>query len=186
MATVPGALLAGLSTPYARRGELFKAWERYHGRDDPDTLVWVAPSLVMNPSLDPGVIERAYADDPLAAAAEFGAEWRKDVEPFLSAEAVEACRVPGRLELAPFAPGPARDRDPRRGRAPVYVAFTDPSGGSQDSMTLAVAHAEGERAVLDLVREVRPPFSPDTVVTEFAAVLKSYGLVEVEGDAYAG
>ena len=39
-----------------------------------------------------------------------------------------------------------------------YVGFADPSGGSADSMTLAIAHAEGERAVLDAVREVKPPF----------------------------
>jgi len=173
MATVPGALLAGLSTPYARRGELFKAWERYFGKDDPDVLVWVAPSLAMNPSLDPSVIERAYADDPLAAAAEYGAEWRKDVAPFLSSEAVEACVVPERRELPP-----------RRGVA--YIAFCDPSGGSQDAMTLAVAHLEGERGVLDLVREVRPPFSPDQVCADFAATLKTYGVVEVRGDRYAG
>ena len=30
--------------------------------------------------------------------------------------------------------------------------------------------------MLDCVREIRPPFSPDTVVEEFAALLKSYGV----------
>jgi hypothetical protein len=41
-------------------------------------------------------------------------------------------------------------------------------------------------AVLDCVREVKPPFSPDAVCAEFAAVLKSYGLTSVTGDRYAG
>jgi hypothetical protein len=41
-------------------------------------------------------------------------------------------------------------------------------------------------AVLDAVREVRPPFSPEAVVTEFAALLKSYRVHEVVGDRYAG
>jgi hypothetical protein len=57
-----------------------------------------------------------------------------------------------------------------------YIAFVDPSGGSQDAMTLAIAHAEGEVMVLDAVREVRPPFSPEAVVSEFAGLLATYGI----------
>ena len=53
-------------------------------------------------------------------------------------------------------------------------------------MTLAIAHTEDGRAVLDLVREVRPPFGPDSTVQDFAAVLRSYGLRNVTGDRYAG
>jgi hypothetical protein len=63
----------------------------------------------------------------------------------------------------------------------------DPSGGSADSFTLAVGHMEADgTAVLDCIREVRPPFSPDAVVEEFAALLKSYRVARVHGDAYAG
>jgi hypothetical protein len=53
-------------------------------------------------------------------------------------------------------------------------------------MTLAVAHLHDNLAVLDAVREWRPPFSPDAVVQECAALLKSYGLSTVRGDRYAG
>jgi hypothetical protein len=54
-------------------------------------------------------------------------------------------------------------------------------------MTLAIAHRDKEgTAILDLLREVRPPFSPDTVVKDFATVLKSYGISDVTGDNYAG
>ncbi len=68
-----------------------------------------------------------------------------------------------------------------------YSAFVDPSGGSSDSMTLAVAHAEPDgRAVLDAVREVRAPFSPAAVVSEFAVLLRIYGIASVKGDRYAG
>src|SRR5439155_25997517 len=67
-----------------------------------------------------------------------------------------------------------------------YRAFVDPSGGSSDSMTLAIAHQEkSEKAVLDLVREVKPPFSPDAVVQQFAQTLKQYRIREVTGDRYA-
>jgi hypothetical protein len=40
--------------------------------------------------------------------------------------------------------------------------------------------------VLDLVREVRPPFSPETVCTEFATAIRAYGLSEAIGDRWGG
>lgn len=40
--------------------------------------------------------------------------------------------------------------------------------------------------MLDLIRERRPPFSPEAVVQEFAEVLKTYGIHEVIGDRYGG
>jgi hypothetical protein len=39
---------------------------------------------------------------------------------------------------------------------------------------------------LDCVREVRPPFSPESVVSEFAGLLKTYHVTRVTGDRYAG
>ena len=53
-------------------------------------------------------------------------------------------------------------------------------------MTLAIAHRDGDRVVLDAVRERRPPFSPDDVTLEFAALLKAYRVREVSGDRYGG
>jgi hypothetical protein len=50
-------------------------------------------------------------------------------------------------------------------------------------MTLAIAHREPNGiAVLDLVRERRPPFSPEDVTAEFA----TYCCASVVGDRYAG
>lgn len=174
MATVPGALLLAISTPYARRGALWEARQRWWGRDEAGVpLVWQADTATMNAAVDRAVIAQAYADDPIAAAAEYGADFRSDVEAFLSLDAVQAVVVPDRRELPVLA-------------GVRYVAFTDPSGGSQDSFTLAIAHRAEERAVLDCVREIRPPFSPDQVCGEFAQVLASYGISEVTGDHYAG
>jgi hypothetical protein len=62
----------------------------------------------------------------------------------------------------------------------------DPSGGSNDAMTLAIAHKEGNTVILDMVRERRPPFSPEAVVEEFANELKNYRITTVAGDRYAG
>jgi hypothetical protein len=36
------------------------------------------------------------------------------------------------------------------------------------------------------MREVRPPFSPEAVVAEFAALLRSYRISRITGDRYAG
>ena len=53
-------------------------------------------------------------------------------------------------------------------------------------MTLAIAHNEAGRVVIDCVRERPAPFSPDDVVIEFAATLKSYGVGTVRGNRYGG
>ena len=69
-----------------------------------------------------------------------------------------------------------------------YTAFVDPSGGSADSMTLAIAHRDTvtKRVVLDAVRERRPPFSPDQVAKEFCDLLRTYRISKVTGDRYGG
>jgi hypothetical protein len=53
-------------------------------------------------------------------------------------------------------------------------------------MTLAVTHAEQDCAVLDCVREVKPPFDPSSVVRDFADTLRCYGVREIRGDRYGG
>ena len=39
---------------------------------------------------------------------------------------------------------------------------------------------------LDCLREVRPPFSPEQVTEDFAALLKTYGLSQVIADRFGG
>jgi hypothetical protein len=173
MATIPGSVLLAASSPYSRKGALWDAYRRHHGQDGP-ILVWQAPSRTMNPSIPQRLVDDALAEDPAHASAEWLAQFRTDVETFVAREAVEACVSAGIRERM-ILPGVS------------YRAFVDPSGGSSDSMTLAVAHRQGERmVVLDAVREVRPPFSPETVVTEFCQLLQSYGISSVCGDRYAG
>ena len=65
-------------------------------------------------------------------------------------------------------------------------AFVDPSGGSNDAMALAIGHRQDDIAVLDVIRERKPPFSPEAGVEEFAALLKSYRVSTVVGDRYGG
>ena len=174
MATMPGAMIIGISSPYARRGLLWQKYQRHYGKEG-KILVVKAPTWVMNPNVarDGEVISEAYESDPEAASAEYGAEFRSDLESLLSLEAIKPCIVDG-----------VRERPPERQHR--YVGFCDPSGGSADSMTLAVAHREQDTVILDLVREIKPPFSPEAVVAEFAEVLKTYRLSTVSGDRYAG
>ncbi len=173
LATTGGPLIV-ISSPYSRRGELWTAFKRDYGAaGDPAILIAKAASSTLNPSLSEKFIARAYERDPTSAAAELGAEFRTDVESFVSRESIDAAIVPGRLEL-PYVSGVN------------YFGFVDPSGGAQDSMTLAIAHAEGDVAVLDAVREVKPPFSPESVVSDFTALLAHYHVFEVTGDRWGG
>ena len=197
MATVPGAMLYAISSPYARRGALWDAHRRHFGKDGDPVLVWQAPTHVMNPTINREVIAAAYEQDAAAARAEFGAEFRADIEAFLNIELVDAVTIAGR-DAVPF--DDAHD----------YVAFVDPAGGTGgDSMTLAIGHTEPrapdgsprvpaddpfdevpdderEVIVVDRLVERRPPFNPADVVRDFARVLGDYRVFEVVGDRYAG
>ena len=113
------------------------------------------------------------ARDPAAASAEYGAMFRLDLEAFLSLDAVRACVEAGVFERPPA---------PRVS----FVGFVDPSGGSSDSYTGAIAHREGDRFVLDAVREIRPPFSPEDATRELASFFRSYRVSTIRGDRYAG
>lgn len=174
LASIPGAMLLNASSPYRRTGVLHEAYARHFGRDDSRVLVWQAPTLAMNSTIDPDVIARAYEDDPISASAEFGAEFRNDIADFVSRTIVEAAIEPGVYE-----------RPPSRSRR--YVAFIDAAGGSgSDSMTCAIAHSEDGIPTLDAIRERRPPFSPTDAVLEFAALLKSYHVTRAESDKWGG
>lgn len=173
-ATMPGAMIIGISSPYARRGLLWRQYSRHYGKDG-NVLVVQAPTWLMNPTVprDGEIISEAYANDPEAAAAEYGAEFRSDLEALVSLEVVRACVAEN-----------VRERPPQHIHR--YSAFCDPSGGSADSMTLGIAHKEGDTVLLDALREIRPPFSPEAVVAEFSSLLRAYRVSTVRGDKYAG
>ncbi len=175
MATIPGAMLLCASSPYARRGSLFDAYRKHFGKDNDPILVWQAGTRTMNPTVPQSVIDEAMERNPAGAAAEYGAEFRRDIESFIAIEAVRACVRPGVYERAPQ-------------YGIIYQAFCDSSGGSVDSMTLAIGHKNyaKQTVVIDALREVRAPFSPEAVVGEFAQLLKTYRVTKIVGDRYAG
>jgi len=171
LATLGGKLIA-LSSPYSRRGELWRMYQRYHGQDDPSILVAKAPSRVMNPLLPESVIKQAKERDLASALAEYEAEFRNDIEEFIGVELLYRLTRSEPYELPPM-PGPR------------YLAFTDPSGGGADGFSLCIGHREDQLMVIDLLTE-RTRTSPAEVVKEYSKILKLYGIHEVTGDRYAG
>jgi hypothetical protein len=173
-------MIVGISTVYRRSGLLYDKITRHCGRPDPNVLAILQPSVVYNPLLaeDPllaAEIEEQRRSDPEAAAADWDSIWRADLADFVDRQAVDACVMRGRFELPPVS-------------GLHYVGFVDTSGSGSDAMTLAIAHhgRQYNRAVLDLVREIRPPFSPEAATAEFAPLLHSYRCSQVTGDLYGG
>lgn len=173
MATIPGAMLLCASSPYSRRGAMWDAYNRFFAKPGAPALVWKAATRTMNPSVPQQFIDDAYARDPANAAAEYGAEFRTDIQALVSRESVVACIKTG-----------LRERPPERRHR--YSAFVDPSGGVADAFTLAISHREGDTVILDAVRERKPPFSPEAVTEEYSDFLKTYRITKVRGDRYAG
>jgi hypothetical protein len=172
LATTRGPVIQ-ISSPYARRGVLWDTYDKHFGsKGDPLILVAQGASRDFNPTLPQSVVDRALERDPVANRAEYLAEFRVDCERFVTIEAVRACVSAGVFEHAPSL-------------RCDYKAWCDPSGGRSDSMTLAIAHRHDDRAILDLIREIKAPFSPEAVVREFAELLKLYRLDRVTGDQYA-
>lgn len=87
MSTIPGALLIGLGTPYKRSGPLYDSYRRHYGQDSP-VLVIQADTRTMNPTVSQSVIDRALELDPIAATAEYLAQFRSDVGTFLDSDLI--------------------------------------------------------------------------------------------------
>jgi hypothetical protein len=177
--TTKGKLIA-ISSKYSKKGWAYSQWLRYHGCNKGNSpsfspnwsaLVWDAPSQVMNPTLPQSEIDAAYQEDPAAARSEFGGAWREDISEYIPRSVIEALVIRGRKELLP--------------KTRNYVAFTDLSGGRNDSAALAIAHSEGGKILLDVLRLWKAPFNPYTAVREQTDELKRFGLRRVTGDNYA-
>jgi hypothetical protein len=172
LANLKGRLL-GLSSPHSRRGHLYTMHRQHYARDS-DVLVIQAGGPLLNPTLDPAIVAKARAEDPIAARSEWDAMFREDVTQFLDDALIDRAAFPG-----------CKSRPRQYGFA--YTAFVDPSGGRSDAMTLAISHQEKSgKVVLDRLLIDQAPFAPDDVVIKHAEVLGNYGLSSVQGDRYGG
>jgi hypothetical protein len=168
-----GGMLCILSSPYRKLGLLYQRHRDHFGKDSAEVLVIQAPSALLNPTLDVGIITAAQESDAFAARSEWLGEFRDDIGAFLDEATIEAAIGHGRpLELPP-----------REGCR--YSAFVDASGGRGDAYTIAIGHREGERVIADVVRGVAGLFNPQTVTQEFAELCKQYGCTKLTGDNYA-
>jgi hypothetical protein len=172
--TVPGSLLIGISTPYARSGALWEVFKGFYGKPG-GPLVWRAPSLMMNPTLKPESVEAALAADPEGARAEWLAEFRSDISSYADPALIESLVIPGRIQI------------PRMEAVEYQAAVDFSGGGGRDSAAITIGHKNTEgRIIMDVLLEKRPPFNAETVASEFAETLKAYGVSQVTGDKFGG
>lgn len=168
LATLEGPLLC-LSSPYARRGALWEAYRRHYAQEGPQ-LVAQAPTLTMNPRLPARIVEQALERDPASASAEYLAQFRNDIAAFISRELVDN-NTRSRPLILPPCPGI------------TYRAFVDVAGGGQDEYTLAIAHKEGNRTVIDGVWGEHG--DPATITATYAAIMRRYRITRCTGDRFA-
>jgi hypothetical protein len=170
-----GGITVIASSPYARRGILWSAYNRDYGPDgDPAILVAQGGSRVFNPTLSERFVERELQKDPAFASAEYLAQFRSDLELYVSLEIVQAC-IGDYYELAPA-------------KGVRYHAFTDFAGGSgKDSAALAISYRDRDgRIIISCIRETQPPFSPAAVIEDYAHLCKSYRIKRITGDRFGG
>ena len=170
--TTRGPLICA-SSPYANRGILWQAFKKHYGPNgSPSVIVAKGTTNELNPTIPFEEIERELERDPERNRAEYLAEFRSDIDSFISIEVVESC-VGDYYEIPPS-------------HRWAYFLFIDSSGNREDSFCCAIAHKDGNKIVVDVVREWRPPFSIDGVVDEICALAKSYHISKATGDRYAG
>jgi hypothetical protein len=171
--TTRGPLIMA-SSPYAKQGVLWDTYRKHYGPDGaPTVLVAKGTTREFNSTIPQSEINRELERDRARNTAELLAEFRSDLESFVSLEVVEAC-VGSYYEIAPA-------------RATSYHAFVDAAGGSgKDAFAMAIGHKEGNNIIIDCVREKRPPFQPGAVIEEFEPLLRMYRIHKVVGDRWAG
>ena len=172
-----GGLLALFSSVHLKRGWMFRQFERHFGDDHAKTLIWFAPTRVMNPLVPQAEIEEAIAEDGPKFRAEYLNVWRDSESDFCTSDLIERITDYGEVE-----------RPPERGQ--MYMAFCDMAlGTGRDSAALAIGHVADDKQrslAVDMVLEQKRPFVPAGLIASWARVLKSYGIHQLFGDRVAG
>jgi len=170
---LPNGLLLGLSTPYSKWGYLYEIFKNYYAKEQDDILVFKGSTLLMNPTYQESIIKRLIKRDRAKMTSEYMAEFRADIEAFLSEDLIDKSMKEGYFEKLPKP-------------SIIYEAFTDSSGGrGQDSFTLGIAHQQDGIVTVDKVVEAKPPFNPEQITKYFSEILKKYRCWKVQGDRYA-
>lgn len=175
LTTIKNSLTLGLSTPFAKAGLLWEKYKKHWGKPGP-VLIWKAPSWKMNLTLTEKELRERYSDLGEAEfSAEFGANFREDIEGFLPAEIYDKAVAKGRDQVPPK-------------EGVEYVGFADFSEGLRkgaDSSTLAIVHEADNKIILDYLLEVRAPFNPDDVLQRVIAACKSWRVSKITQDRHS-
>lgn len=159
-----------VSSPWAKSGPIWDAWARRLEREEP--LVLRMSTAQGNPVLSAERLEAERARDPERARRELDAEFLDSASALLPSDAVDACTAMGRWEVAPK-------------EHAFYFAAID-AGFRTDQFAFALAHAEGAKVIVDLVRAWRPQpgravqFQP--VMEEIVEVMRRYGAWQASAD----
>ena len=173
---VTGSLLIGISSAYKKSGLLWRKFDENFGKESDTVLVIKAPTMTMNPSIDRAEVERAMLEDPVGGSAEWLSQFREDISGFVSLEVVNGCTAFGIIE-----------RPPAEGIT-YFLFFDIANGGSGgDSAAVAVAHKDhdGNKLILDYLREFKAPFSPSVFLDAVAAVADRYRISDCWADGFA-
>ena len=76
------------AVPYSRRGALWEAYRKWFGVAGAPCLLWQAPTRVMNPTITQAFIDAQYERDPASAMAEYGAQFRNDIDSYVTRDAI--------------------------------------------------------------------------------------------------
>jgi hypothetical protein len=117
LASIPGSMIIGISSPYRKSGLLYSKYKQHYGQDG-DILVTRAATRVLNPTIPQEVVDRALEEDPAGAKAEWLGEFRDDIGTWLAFETIDAA-VDVDITVRP----PVGHFD--------YQSFCDPSGGAR-------------------------------------------------------
>lgn len=174
LATTGGKLLI-LSSPYAQTGALYELHRAHFGQDGSPVLMWQATAPEMNPTLPTDYLVRMEQDDSDAYRSEVLGEFRAGVRQLLDESTLQAA-VDGGVVVRPPQPNVE------------YVGCLDVATGTQstgDWWVAAVAHREGDLAVLDAILVVRPPFSTPAAAQQTGRLADAYRVREWLADRFA-
>jgi hypothetical protein len=163
-----------ITSPYGQQGLVWRLYREHFGSPG-RVLVVHAATRAMNPSFPQATIDEIRARDPDGAAREYDAAWVDPESAFFDSETLRCARREAPLERAAQ-------------QGVQYVAAWD-AATRGNRWTLAVAHEENGRVIVDLVREWRgsktAPLSPKIVIGEVAAVLRPFRVRSVYVDQWS-
>ena len=124
-------------------GLVYDLYDRASQGELEDWHVTKAPTRELNPKVSERIINSALKRDPESAQAEYFAEFREQLEAFLSSEAIDRCVDPG-LGRGVVEPGVS------------YVMSVDPAL-MRDSYGYAIGHLESGVVLIDYLKKLRAP-----------------------------